>query len=457
MVVLIIISLILILIIISRNIISNKISKYILTFYLIYCGVWFGISSLNPYGLYEVSDLVYFIQFLGILMFVIGFLYCGRIQTQNNLMIKNEVRFNLDSYKSIPFVLFILILILVYYLMRYYSIVAVAENAGDARMERFIKGELFRSSIEIYFYNYIICSIAIFCYVIILNSIIIEKRFNITFYLSIIYIFIYSLLGSGRGPLIDLFIMLILAKKINAIIGAKTNNSINYNNQNYNAENKSFNFARVFLILVLVIFCLSYMTALRMNLTEINYGNLQLGFLEFLKQSVVYFIGPFRSFNFALNHNYLGTSGLLLGRGTFGGIDELFGRLVSLFGINYNYSSAIIGDLLQKKFITIGSETTFNFAYTHLMIFYFDFGIFGVILLSFLFGYFVRRIINYFHIHPNFFSLAIILLIFDVLVLSIFKWTLQAPDSLIFLIIAYHFSKKNNTNLKIFKPLLIKS
>lgn len=427
------------LILIARIKIVNRISKAILTFYLIYCGIWFLISSMNPYGLYNVSNSVYFIQFLGILLFAVGFLFCGGMKTNNNLMFNKEDPFNIERYKSFPIILITLVLILTFYLIKYYSIIAISVSIGDARMERFMIGELFSTWMELFFFNFVISVIATFCLVLIANSIINEKRFNLTFYLSIIYVFIYSLIGSGRGIIIDMFIFIILAYKINLEIKYEKTDLII---KRVKLFKKIIKFILISLFCVIAILALSYMTALRLNFTEINYDNLLYGFNKLIEATVVYFVGPFRAFEIALNNNYIGTTGFLLGRGTFAGIDELLGLPLLYWGINYNYANNIIGSILQNNFINIGPDQFFNYAYTHLMIYYFDFGISGIILFSFLFGYFVRKCINYFQNNPNFFSLAIILFLLKAMVVSVFSWALQSPAAIIYLVSAYYFSQK---------------
>lgn len=434
------------LICIAKMTIANGISKTVLISYLVYCGIWFGVSSMNPYDLYAVSDSVYFMQFSGIIMFALGFTFCGEMKTKNNLTTMNMIQLNLDKYKAVPVVLFPLVLLLAYYLIKYYSLVGIY-GGNEARIARFTAGGLFNSEVEALFFNYVIYPVEICCMVIIADSIVAHKRFTITFYLSLVYIILYTLIGSGREMMIILPIFMILLRKIYIIRGSARADLAKDNMQNVNAVKSKSKFILLILIFIpifaLVAFIMIYLTMVRLDNNEINYENMQSGFDELCRQFVIYFVGPFRAFELALNNNYLETSGYLLGRATFAGIDDLIGVLLICFGIKYNSANSIIASLLQENQINIGTNVDFNFAYTNLMIYYFDFGMLGIVLFSFLFGYFVRKSINYFQNNPNFFSLTIVLFLFYAMLFSAFKWSLQSSAAVILIAGAYYFSRRN--------------
>lgn len=415
------------LILIARELIKDKISKFIISTYLLFYGFWFLISTLNPFGLYNVSDLVYLIQFLGVFLFFLGFVMCGGVKGENSLMTNFTVRFELDRYKAIKLLLLVSVLIVFHYLTKFNLIVELYGNAGDARMSRFEKGDLFGSTIELLVFNYLSFPIAVYCMAIIAYMSIIKHRYSVIFFLACAYISIYTLIGSGRENIFILITMLILTSAINSIINRRR---LKFLKQ----KNKSKTVKKILIISLVSLFCvfvLSYLTALRQIGTEMSFENLTLGFFDILKNGVVYFVGPFRAFEIALRNNYIEKTGLLFGAGTFGGVEELLGYPLIYFGANFNLASNVIGNLLQNTTISIGPDTLFNFAYTNLLIYYLDFGIFGVILFSFLFGLLVRKCINHFQENPNFFSFTIVLYLFYAILFSVFKWPFQSAASII--------------------------
>lgn len=432
------------LICICNAIITNRISKAILIFYLAYYGVCLGISSINPYGLDEVTDTVYLIQFTGLIMFTGGFLLCGEMKGNNILITTPKIQFNLDKYKTAVAFLLVLILILIYYLTKYYSIIETLGGA-DARMERFTQGGLLANAKEILFFSYVVYPVLIFCMVIIAVSVINTNRLNLIFYLSLIYVSLYTLIGSGREMMFVLLIFIILVKRISAIIKVEKDDLAKDNNQNHNALKKRSKFILLSLLLVAPLFLMNYVTMTRRNEYDTTFESLQSGLTVLIKQAIIGFTGPFRAFEFALTNNYVGNTGLFFGRATFAGLDDIMANLLACVGVRYDSANSIVGNLLQNNIITIGSDVNFNFAYTHLMIFYFDFGLLGVVLFSFLFGYFVRKCINYFQNNPNFFSLSIVMFLFYAMLFSVFKWTLQSTGATLFLIIAYYFSMRQSS------------
>jgi hypothetical protein len=194
-----------------------------------------------------------------------------------------------------------------------------------------------------------------------------------------------------------------------------------------------------FVVIALIIVGYStWLTVTRLGLTQLNMANMKIGFNVLFEQFFIYFTGPFRALDYGIR-NY--DIGLLFGRGTFAGIDELINLAFSIIGVTYRSSSGIIGDLLQANEISIGDGYLFRFAYTNVMIFYFDFGVAGSVIFPSLYGFFVRKAVNLYEKAPSIPTLIIMTYLFVTMIYSVFKWGLQSPSSLVVLVASYMWYK----------------
>jgi len=253
----------------------------------------------------------------------------------------------------------------------------------------------------------------------------------------ILFISLYGFVGAGRGH----YIYLILGYAVVKLIFMKGHR------QNINNIRRSTGlFKKILIILVAIatiLIIVGYLTSARKGFTDLTTENIQVGIKDFFEQVVVYQIGPYRALDYALSDNYIDQIGQLYGRGTLAGVEEIIFTIFSLFGRTdiFRPSNELIAPILQGNQILVGSEQGFNFAYTHLMIFYLDFKLWGIIIIPFLYGLFYRKAVNHYLLSPNIFSLTLILFLALSLLESNFKYGLQIMPQVIVVIASLFLSK----------------
>src|SRR5690606_5495689 len=151
----------------------------------------------------------------------------------------------------------------------------------------------------------------------------------------------------------------------------------------------------------------AWLTAFRFGYIDFDFESVSYGIDELLKQFIVYFNGPFRALEYGINNQALAQP-YLYGQATLAGINELLHAFLHILGIEIQNVNYLLGDHLQHQSILVGNDIFFNYAYTHLMIFYFDLGIYGVIAFSFIFGFFARKSIFEFNKYPSIATLVVL-------------------------------------------------
>lgn len=417
------------LIIVSKLFINDKLSKIIILIYLLWWGLWLVLSNLNFYDLFLVEDFTYLLLLLNIVMFAGGFFYCGIFKHR-----KKEIEI-FSSYKISQSKIFLLLsiiatLILMYYWTRYLNAVNL-NLSSDLRMERFEVGNVFSSTTEIFLFNYLMAPFVYISTIILAYLVIYYEVKNVIFILLSLCIFFYAGIGAGRGPVADLLIAMLLLYFTKAY-------NLGYENKIIEKKRSTrMQIMKRLLYLIIglsLLIYMSWLTANRLGYFEFNIDAIEVGVKAFLDAVIIYYTGPFVALDYGLEA-YPSRIDYLYGLGTFAGIDELIGVAMTLLGVQYTYSNQPIGSLLQANIINISNNIGFNFAYTSVMIHYFDLGILGVIIFPFMFGFCVRKAIFLYEKKPTFPALIIVVFLFTIMLNTIFKWSFQSPAAFIVLII----------------------
>ena len=115
---------------------------------------------------------------------------------------------------------------------------------------------------------------------------------------------------------------------------------------------------------------------------------------------------------------------------------------ISMFTTQIGYEIKTVYDktvkVQQANIITIGNSShdgpiEFNFAYTNAMIFYYDLGVWGVFLFSFLYGMMTRVAIKRLYRKKSLFSLMIVTYLFYSITRVGFQWVFVSPAIFVFL------------------------
>lgn len=421
----------------SKILLKNELSKKMLNIYLIWWGLLLVISTTNPFGIYPVSEKIYFMLIISIFMFTFGFFF-------NNLSNKTKT-YNLNKHDVISEILggfekvsksklvFIFMILLIILLFRYnwiYQQKVLIFGTEDTRNMRFYVGDVFKSTIEIYFYTFFIEAISIFVSLYLSFSLA-WNRFNRISWLSVVYVYLYSSFGAGRLYLIELGFYIIFFYIIKKLL---LNIKENFDSKEVKELNKSNR--KVLAVLIPVFFLLYsfsiYLSNFRRGRFDLTYENFKEGNTIFLEQIVIYCVGSFRALEYGIKI-YSDTIGNTFGRISFGGLDEIFGVLITGLGVNYEYANLIYGKKTATE-INIGLDQTYNALFTNIFGLYLDFGMLGVVCISFLWGFLFSKIIFYFQNKTNFYSICVVVFTSVVIMLTVLKWKMQSPSAWIFII-----------------------
>lgn len=429
--------------------IKDRLSLVFLQLYLIWWGILLFISSFNPFGLYPVTFIVYGLILLSISCFSIGFILNGYSKKgyikQTNTFSETLLLqfFSKVSKSKVYLSLLVFFSLFIYYYLLKYQKVILLYGTEDARLLRFYVGNVFSSNAEIYFYNYFVETFSIVVSIYLTFSIVLMK-FTKAFYLSMIFLYLYSSFGAGRGILIELGFYILFLYLIKGIVISKKNVSFNELKLIKKRKLKSL---LIILPVLLGLYLFSiYLSNFRKGLSEISIENFITGNEDFFSQIIIYCVGSFRALEYGIN-NFSNDIGYTYGSLSFGGIDEFIFMLFNFIGFQTQPSNFVYG-LKTNEVIMIGYNQSFNALYTNIFGQYLDFGILGVILLSFFWGVIFNKSIHLFYRTQSIFSLALVLFFFVTAIISSLSWKLQSVSSTLIVVCLYLIRnnriKKNN-------------
>lgn len=415
---------------IARYTVSDRLSKILIFLYLFWWMVWLFLSTLNVYGLFPVLPKTYLLILLSLGMFLLGYLFANDNRNKSMDIRIGFPEIKIKSNKIFNTVLVICSIILGYFFAKYIYL-SFTLPVDQLRMIRFSVGALFPTTKILLLFNFFIEGFVYFLYAIIAYFIISKDIKNFTFILSVFCLVCYAGIGSGRAPIlyeIMAITLLFFSKRFSSkFVEVKVENDIKRQKKR-----------KISIIVLAAVFpplfiYASWLTAYRLGLTSFSFQTIVLGANELLQQFIIYFTGPFRALEYGIE-NFAPEVPYFWGGATFAGVNELAYAAFHLAGMeitNFNY---IIGSYLQDNVVLVGINTFMNYSFTNIMIFYFDFGIAGVAIMSFLFGFFSRKSVILFEKRPCIPTLVLLVLIFQAMIFSVFSWVLQSPATTIVII-----------------------
>lgn len=427
----------LVLLFFSTILLKNKLSLFFIRTYLIWWGVLFLISLLNPYGLYPVSNKVYILLIISVLFFSIGFIINGIIDKVKVVKdsSKNEIELMMVTYERLSKNKLFLVGLITFtlFVTRYlisYQRAILLYGTGEARMMRFFVGEVFKSTAEVFFYNYIVESFSILVLVYIAFSLV-WLKFNKGLFLSLIFAYVYSSFGAGRFFVIELGFYIGFLFVVKRLLEASQRLNLTLKERK-RLKSQQLKVIMMIAPILFILYLFSiYLSNFRLGLFELTTENFVKGNSDFFEQIIVYCVGSFRALDYGLTH-FADKIGYTFGSLSFGGIDELFGVALQLMGINYHYTNEIYGFKTGEMF-PIGFDQYYNALFTNVFGQYLDFGYVGVVLLSFFWGIVFSKSVGFFLRTRTIYALFIVGFLFITAIMSPLVWKLQAPSSWIFL------------------------
>ncbi len=413
--------------------------KISLLFFILWWVILLIISASDPFALYTVSLQTYLLISSTLFSFILGFSCVFFLSKKSN---KGEVRIEqvFHSFgrlvESRLFTLFIIVAsYLVYRYLLLYKSAILLNGVKEARTMRFYVGEVFKSTEEIFLYNYIIETFAQFVGLFIASSIAFS-RMSFNLLLSFIFVYLYSSFGAGRFYLIEiLFLFLFFSFYYKSHL-----THYQHFSKKLTRLNRLSRFFFKFSLFVGVFVFSVYISNFRNGVFELDLDTFVDGSADFLEQSVVYCIGSFRALDYGilrLSPNISLTWGAL----GFGGLEELLANFLTYLGINFDYSNEIYG-LKTSDMFSIGASHDYNALFTFVFPFFLDFGYVGIFILPFLWGIVFATILGKLSCTRSIYYVFFGAYIFVVMCFTVFVWKLQTPSVWLLLIIMFLKSRR---------------
>ena len=390
------------------------------------------LSVISPYGEYRISSDVLTLCLLFLLFFNIGYVILGggglkrkTFFSETNMLEQYDRHFLKN--RKLHALLGLLTLILLLYSFRYQRMI-LEGNILDARIARYYVGVVFKSTIELLFYNFVVSASSFLLAFILSFSIVFGRMKNWVFFLALLDYILFSFVGAGRFPLVMLMIYVVVLLLVR---------------NHYSEKRLTYGKIRIafltLIALIAIVFGMVYMTALRRGASDLNSNAFQESLTILWDQIIGYNTGPFSALS------YMYDSGIMYNHMLFGkvallnGIDEVISNICSFIGIQYSCSKYAIGEIANTQ-INFGTAS-FNALYTCMYWFFSDFGVLGVAIFSLFFGYVERISVSGFDKNPDVFSLMTMVHVVYFMFTAHMIWQINNVDSLLYLTLL-HLTRK---------------
>lgn len=402
---------------------TNKIFRFMYFFWLLVL----LLSELNLAELFPVEYYVNFLYLIFVFFYFLGFFlkntYSEKRYDRNlfEILLLSANKLNNSSNLKIFSIFFLLILS--YYFFRFYTLYLSFDDLADVRTSRFAVGGLFTNGYSVAIYNYFISSsIYFFKFILTFSLVFGIKKYKYFFIFGLIASLMYYFIGGGRTLVIDIIFMYFLFNLMKRFFDLQAN------------------YLKDFFMSLIFFFMFVMGTYLRVSKEKINFSSFKLLASESFNQIIIYITGSFRALDYALNNydNFLYGFGIF----TFSSLEDILYSLLAVLGFSIAPYSYTWGSILGEP-ILIGNNQEFNALYTGLFPFYFDFGIFGVITYSLLLGYITRKLILYFFLKNNIYSLMLLVALIQISFFMFMKFRLDS-SLLIAISVIYYLSRSKH-------------
>lgn len=433
----------------SRLLVRDRIARIVL---YLYSGWWFLcllVSTFDLFGIYPVSSFTYFLLLLNVGTFVAGFIAMGWGESRNPPSrsygkLFESLEHNLIHNPKLTRLLILFSFYLFYYFRKFQAVTSVLPGSA-VRALRFSVGPIFGSAAEILFYNYFADTLAIFLIVVIACCLILAEVRTWLFFWALVDLVLFVGIGAGRTLIVEagIFVVLIALLRNSLQPRACRPPEVSAGGLRFQMPPRKNLLLYVALPVAVLIGFSIYVTAFRTFDLQLDWELAKVAGTLFLDQAQYYSTGPFRALDYAVHHPHL--YGFHYGALTFGAVDELVVWPLTFMGFKATLLNETIGGILDHD-IFIGTNF-FNALYTCVFRFYFDFGIPGVAVFSFLFGAALRGTLRLFNSFPCFSTFSLVLYLFGASFLSSQNWHLGGLSSVIFLSACYGFYRMERARL----------
>lgn len=378
---------------------------------------WYGAliaSTFSPYGLLEVSTRTYLLLVLGTVSFILGLLF---FSPPNNLFRgfdKSSVCQAIEKMLTSKILYVLYLIAIIYYAKFAITAIAYAAISGNVQTEDQLELIFMGNSKAQIIHGYVITPMLHIALVLLSYAFLNLKgnfrRFTFAIFILLAFFIEYLLILGGRSTIIIAALYFILS----------------YFVLKYNAGSINISFKKVFVVVAIlgvITTVYTYSNIYRttgtfdISMKEESEDKSAGGLFETVSR---YSLCPIVLFDRSMENNYLDRFGYQYGRATFMGFDTWINIGLRFFGIQHKTASHITEYLEDNYFPYDKSGTTANYAYTGLFYHYIDYGILGIIIFPFLFGFLFNRIVLLLYRRPSIFSFLLLGIGYFMLLHSLF-------------------------------------
>lgn len=396
-------------------------------FFLIWCFL-LVLSVFNPYNLKPVRPITYLYICTFVLMVLLGMNISTTKVSPRTIPLHSTTSLAFNHLATNKWVLGVLVIadaFLIYFCFQLRDLLETM-SALDYRNTGGLQNDLFGGNSFIGLtYTFLVTPMTFFSNIFLAYLILFNRKSILPIILYALFIVLRSYLEGQRSGLVDVFIFIaFFIFCCPFFLSDKSNKKL--------ARKKMIkNVFLIGIISVAAFALLSFMTNQRLhNENEFNMTSVSDGASDTFNHLLVYSIGPFRAFDYALDNHYLERlGGHSNGLSTLGFVDYSLQLVSNNLGVKYNTENGRIYKLLQDNWISIPYD--FNFAYTAIFNFYMDFGFLGILIIPFILGCILKKFIVKFSRTSNPIILLAVAYIFYVLANSYFTWRMYEMSAMV--------------------------
>lgn len=422
--------------------VKDLISKFVLYSFVLYWYTSLIASTFSPYGLLEVSTYSYILLILATGSFVAGMVAVSRSKINKSSFDRSSILYVLEKLIDNKWLLPVYAIIIVYYAQYAINAIAVAALQGHAEMIDQLEVVFMGNDNAQQIFGYIVTPVLHISLVLISYSIITikgrVKQRIIPLIIQVVFFVEYLMIAGGRSTImiaalyfLFTYITLVPLKAIKKLSSRKVISII----------------VAVFVVSSVFTYMNLYRTTgtFDMSLKQESEEKSAGGAGETI---IRYSLSPIVMFDRSLKYNYVDSFGYQYGKASLMGIDSWVAVALRKIGIRHKTSSHITEYIEENYFPYDKHGNTTNYAYTGVFYHYMDFGIIGVILFPFLFGFLYRKSIITFYRQPTFYSFLIIAIGYFMMMHSLFTCYFIKGWVVLYILLLFFLMSRKPNNIK---------
>ena len=392
--------------------VKDTVSRRLSLTYVSYWVISLLLCYVNPFDYFKVSDSTYWLLLGHLVAFMIGFVLFKARNSINEINVSN-FSVNKVTKNKLFIILFIICFVFVLVLFYRQRMLVALYTLGELRGD-FMSMILADSGFAYLFYEIVGTGMFHFTLCLLSYMLLFERKW---FWICILFVYdvIWAVVTGGRAQVMTLgfyfLSMYIIADYIQSIK--------NGTKSKYTFSTKAKLMISLFVIgLVLSLSIVSFM---KQSTGDVDEEALVEGMSRLGMDIGEYSAGPIVAFDQGMKDSEIIPKKYQYGAATFCGTDYFLYIAFRRFGIHEKTSYDETTHVFQEALMKIAPDRGWNYAYTSCMYYYHDFGVLGVILISFLFGIITRRLISRLYVSADIYNIAFFTFVCFCLYMSVFS------------------------------------